>query len=416
MSSMELCALLNETDANTFNPATSKGFKALTEYQCLVEQAAAAARAFLAQELTKFDPTIGDNACQIRTIKTLLLAKDASVVVEMQRFERQAAQVQEACTAKLSAQVQGKQGRKKAKEASPEVRPNLSLSMPPAIAYLVQAYIIGLTHITLPPKEGALAFCQNAQPYPLKLRDLSVVNDNARISRGCAERIIAVIRENLSRASLEFIQEQAQLTKNPVNIAACQEPYIRTTRVIDMTLHSVPIFYSCRTLIQTCRRENIPIVFKVNLYAQDLFNTHMGTEYIAFNHGSREDAAAQNMSPFVCVFEGVCHNTQALLQKFKQQRQETLSGQGECVIYAGAADHAQYMQGIDTIDNLEQLEAPVFEVLRLNSYKKVAQLLGCAMENKSLFFIQHVYPQSRCLLVAEENAGKPKTHEGKDND
>lgn len=373
MSSVRLCELFGLF--SNFNPLTTEGLKELKEYQFLVEQSAQAGLAFLNQDLAKFDPNIGDCACQIRSVKTVLLARDGKVRAEMEKLVDQAARVQEACSGRLAA--------KKAQIEVAEVALNVSRD----VAYLIQAYIFTLTHNIVPPSEDKPLYV-NGKIVPSQLSDLS----EDRMTKTRAVKISSIIRRHLSLASLEFIRQEAESSQNPVYIRACSEAF---TQNFDTIFFSVPMFYSYHTLMETCRRETIPILFKVKVYDKDLpiAERQIGTEYIRLGSMACQD------SPF-CVFEGVRQDSRENLQKLRVLCNNTLARVGQKVILAGAADHPQYAKEA-TIRNIEELENEVEESLRLDQFAARARAVGCSLSNPSLFFIQHVYPQSEKFLLKE---------------
>lgn len=247
---------------SNFNPKTAEGFKTLNEYQFLLEQTAQAALAFLGRDFARFDPNIGDCACQIRTVKTILLAQDPKLASEMQELASRCTQLQDACIGQIAIKEMKKSDILNKQLGAP---PNLLLSFSQDVAYLVQAYLFTLTHEK--PLIQADPLRAHGTINSSRLSELS----KDKITKKKAEKIAYIIRQNLSLASLEFIREQAKLSNNVVWINACSHNY---TQQFNNDFYSVPMFYSYQILLETCAREAIPILFKIKLYTKDGFSPH----------------------------------------------------------------------------------------------------------------------------------------------
>lgn len=398
MCLVQLCRLFDVTEVNSFNFRTKDVSKSLKEYAFFVDKALAAVTAFAAQEFEKFDPHVGDSGCQIRAVKTLLLAKDARFVEALQEFAGRASRVQEACTRKLHEIGNAS----KIKPVQADLSEDLLLEVTADIAYIVQGYLYTQTHVNSPlTKENCFFPCPKVDPNRL--------TDPDTMSRRRCNDVVRIMRRNLSQVALDFLRLQAKLSGNPVYAIAVSDACVR---VVDTIFQSVPMFYSYQILLQTCERENIPIVFKVKLYATDREQALIGTEYIPLNSTTGSTTACAR-SALVCMFEGLCQGDAAYLQASKVKRYKLLTQKGQEVIFAGAADHPQYAKGLKntqdlfTIDNLAALEITVPEELRFKRCIERARVMGCCESNKSLFFIQHVYPQaSRAFIEEQSNEGK----------
>lgn len=399
MNSVELYRLFDVSEVNTFNPKTKEGLKSLKEYAFFVDKALAASAAFIAQEFEKFDPHVGDSGCQIRTVKTLLLAKDARVLVEIQEFAKRASKVHATCTHKLL-QAGGTPLKTLASKDVPE---DLLLEVSADTAYIVQGYLYTQTHVSFPRTKENLFF-------PSAKADPSLLTDT--MSKTRCGHVISIMRRNLSQAALDFLRLQAKLSGNEVYQKAVSDACVR---VVDTVFFSAPMFYSYQILLQTCARENIPVVFKVKLYATDREQALIGTEYVPLK-STADLVTTCARSALVCMFEGLCEGKADSLQASRAKRYQFLTQRGQEVIFAGAANHPQYAKGLKStqdlfaIDNLATLEASVPEELRFQQYVKRAREIGCCESNKSLFFIQHVYPQTSATLLKEQ------TSEEKTND
>lgn len=379
---------------NKFNPATKEGSKKLEEYQFLLEQASQAALAFLDRDFAKFDPNIGDCACQIRTIKTILLARDPNLFAEMNALSATAKELQQLCADKLATKENKKNKAPIKQQADKEIapEPKFSLTLSQNVAYLVQGYLFTLTHKMPDVKdEDPLLMCGTIDAP--KLSRLS----KDRMSNKKAEKISSIIRQNLSLASLTFIQQQANLSQNPVWINACSDDY---TQRFNKIFYSVPMFYSYQILLETCRREAIPILFKVKLYAKDILTNGepLATQYVRLN--SQETS----INTAFCIFEGVRRDSAKNLQAFQERCNNILDIAGEWVILAGAADHPQYAKAMtrnNVVKPIAKLEESIPETDQLQHYALRAKPTGCSIFNPSLFFIQHVYAQSEGPLLRE---------------
>lgn len=374
-----------------FNASTVEGLKSLKEYHFLVEQAVQAALAFLAQDLAKFDPNVGDCSCQVRSVKTALLARDCNVIAEMENLMNQAMCTAEACKDLLNGASSNK--KVQASNVMQGLLPDLIVRVSKDVAYLVQAYFVMLMQKSLP--------AENNQSPNMKINFLFsqlTALSGGRVSSNRAGVICSILRRNLSLASLRFIRRQAEISQNPILMKACSKPYTQQSRLrcsgVEMTLYSVPMFYSCQILMETCRREGITVVFKVKQYTKDLLNSkQLDTEYVRLG-------SVEARGPSLCVFEGVRQDTAENLSTRSRLCNNTLAVAGERVIFAGAADHPQYAKE-GGVNNLNELEKAVPDSFRLEQFAARAQAVGCSIKNPSLFFIQHVYPQSERFLLEE---------------
>lgn len=116
----------------------------------------------------------------------------------------------------------------------------------------------------------------------------------------------------------------------------------------------------------------------------------------------------------MCVFEGVRQDSTEKLQAFSRLCNNTLKVIGKRVILAGAADHPQYAKATifnNTVGSIDDLEESISETDRLAQYAARAQAAGCSLLNPTLFFIQHVYPQSREQVLKEMCSTNSETEE-----
>ncbi|MBA3284148.1 MAG: hypothetical protein H0U27_03680 [Nitrosopumilus sp.] len=156
-------------------------------------------------------------------------------------------------------------------------------------------------------------------------------------------------------------------------------------------LLSLPIFWTCKTLSLAAQKNGIPLVIHAKFLAKDKEYSMIDEDCIFF----RSDLSTQNTyeesvpDPFdlakvAVVFQGVvCDDANLLLSKSEWRK--IISAQKLDVILAGAADHRQYPNPEED-RRVEELNDEEFQ-----AYKTMARNKGYALENPSVFFIQHVY-------------------------
>lgn len=330
--------------------------KGLQDYAFLMRVAKLACTALLEGDLKKFDALVGENACQIRAFKVVSIA--SSRREEIRAF--------------LDRMPESGPSSIERNETLEEKLKGCDIRLSEDVAFLIDAFLLNVAKIV----DKQFSLCRNERGDPAQL-----VTELGGITKAFATRVTRMARQRLSKASVNFVQEQAdQLDENNLQEMCSKE-------LIYKSWASIPMFWTYKTLLLAAKDAGLPLIFRAKFIAEDeedrkvnqayaLFQPFDG-KYEAFSPSEEDDPRA------AIRIDGMARTTLSALPSVEQWR-DGLSENPVDIILAGAADHRQYP------DESKDALLPIDE--RFLAYKRMANEKGCCDSNQSLFFIQHVYP------------------------
>ncbi|MBI3508795.1 MAG: hypothetical protein HY069_04110 [Chlamydiia bacterium] len=336
--------------------------KSLDEYRFILHVARDALGHLVAGRLEQFDALVGENACQIRAIKIASMAsRDLSPMQAL--IEKIDSVLLKIPTLSLSAH--------KTLTLQQLIEANdLDISCSVDVLFAVASYILYvMTDFVHPEKMQTLTIQSKKSNY--KLLDVPAVT----VTNTFKDFLAKKTKQFLSAASVQFVHETAAA------VGGSQLQEILQSNVRDHnSWKCVPMFRACQALLSFAQKEKIPLVLRVKFiqneadgykYVEEdgLYFTSDGTQYVCSDQPPQSAA---------CTIQGI-----APIASKGEWRTKMLEHGPVPVVLAGAADHRQYPNpeyGIDRVD-------PEYE-----EYQAKAKAWGCALDNPSLFFIQHVYP------------------------
>lgn len=343
-----------------------------------------ALRAFLEGYLSQFDPSVGENACEIRAVKICYLFRSLPRI-----------RVEDALKT-----IQGTldQINIRAFECSQrffEENPAIDFPLDSDTAFIVQAYILARTKVETMKEDG----------FTIVEKNLPDIFVRREITKSGGTRLINIIQWQLARASVQFVQEQAvQLGPEDRRLAeVVTGEFVKEDsykRKVTPFLFFVEVVF--KSLCSTQGRVILKIK-KIIAKREGAF-TIVGIDALLFK-GEGEDFSpisqpteADRKEPAVIV-EGNCVLKEEDNPDFERGKRTLLEQGIMKVMLMNAAAHFQYSGDFkNRVKEFEEMLRPTGFLPHYLELKQAAQELGCALENRSLFCIDHVF----CDLVKNQ--------------
>jgi len=374
----------------------------LREYHFLIFAMEKTIAALQEGKLDKFDALVGDRACEIRTLKIAMIAPTYLNLVESvqikimdakRKIEEITSKNMDEFMRKIEQTFQDFLNEKK-----------LDVSLTKDELFLLMTYILSVAkRVELSDKETPLR--RNDMEAHSKLEDIGKgkvkkfkgdKEDN--VSFSFLGELVKRSRSLLSETSVQFIQEQARFINDQRLMEMCSDTY----KVAFDTLVCLPMFWTYKTILAVALKEEIPIVILAHFRAKVSEIQSEDKEYILFIPDKQSVASwlpisitTDVLKKVVIVVQGVvCSNEGRSLSVIeKMEWKKAIAADFPCIILAGAADHDQYLNPKPGGGNPEKLIADLRDE-EFEHYKSLALEKGFSEENPSLFFIQHVYPDT----------------------
>ncbi len=335
----------------------------LTEYRLLIKAAKLALNAFQCGDLEKFDALLRENACQIRAVKVAMLYPKCleSIQPKLEKAEQKIEALFESMDSLMKKGISLK---------SLLEEEDFDVSLTSSELFLIESYLLCVAKDVLPAKPSA-PLQRNEETNEKKLNEIEKT-----VSGGFVKNLVEKARLLSSAASVDFVREQAQFLEDSKLQKMCSEEF--TVKFKKMPC--VPMFWTYKTLLTSAQKKGVPLLITAKVKENDW-------ESVFFKPGSSgqyEESvlSSEDLSKPAIVVEGaICADP----LPSKEQWKAAIAAQNIGVILAGAADHRQYP------DSKEDRIVEILNDQEFEEYKKMAKSKGYALENPSLFFIQHVY-------------------------
>ena len=354
----------------------------LKEYSLLLVAVEQAITAIKCGDYKKFDAVVGENACQIRAVKIAMTAsKYLDSVKPIQ------AQITNAKRMIDSISIEPLMQKGESLQSLLK-RKDIDVALTSDELFLIESFLLSVAKTVKPAKISSPLF-RNDAAEPKKLKVQLGFEDDKLLSVTFTGNLVRKMRQLLSAASVVFVREQAQSLQDKQLQRMCSGDF-----TVDYnSWPCIPMFWTYKTLLLAAQNKGIPLVIYAKFLAKDREYSIVNEECIYFQPASDSGGTSyEELIPYprdlakvaICVQGVVCNNTDLLPSK--SQWRATITTQNLGVILAGAADHRQYPNPEED-SRIEVLKDEEF-----GYYQRTARSEGYALEDPSVFFIQHVYP------------------------
>jgi hypothetical protein len=362
----------------------------LKEYSLLLVAVQQAMVALKTCDLEQFDAVVGENACQIRAVKiTMLFTKYLESVGLIQiQIEKAQKKIEILSKSLTSLMKKGISFQSLLKEEE------LDVVLTSDEFFLIESFLLSVAK-TVKPSKSSSPLCRNDAVNPKKLKQFET-----DVSVSFVDNLVKKIRQLLSTASVNFVREQAR---------ALDDEQLKKMSSADFTIKynnwpCIPMFWTYKTLLLAAQNNGLPLVMYAKFLAKDRGYAIVNEVCIFFkpdidirgNSYAASTPFPADLDRAAIVVQGVVCGD---LLPSRKQWQSTI-GNPIDVVLAGAAEHRQYP------DSKEDQRIEILCDEEFENYRKMAKSSGYALENPSVFFIQHVYPAtvgkiSQCLQQAK---------------
>lgn len=365
---------------------------AMKEYNMLVMATEQAIQALENNDLEKFDALVGENACQIRAVKIAMIACRYLENSTLTKIQIDLTKIQ---IKYFFDSVDNLMKTQKLIQTSLNdflKKHEFDIALTSDEFFFIQSFLLSKTK-TLEASNDNTPLRRNDVANPKKLIKFS----NDTVSRVFCEKLLKKLRQSLSKASVEFVREQAQLLKNEKLIKLCSENF---TIYYNTCWPCVPMFWTYKTLLLSAQRERIPIVLYAIIKAKDQ-ESKIIEERILFFQRPQENQFYEEMAPSendltkpAILVQGMIEDVSDKFSSKEKWKEKIVNRNIINVILAGAADHRQYPDSnednrIEALKNDEEFKS---EYENYKEFKAIALNDGYAEQNPTTFFIQHVFP------------------------
>ena len=356
--------------------------KSLIEYQLLLSAFAQSIEALEKGDLEKFDSLVGENACQIRAIRMALIHRSYTPDSSLQESLSESIQ-------KIDHILESKIVKLMQSGCSLEEVFNIySLDIPLSCdqKFFLKSYILSEMKEKLYSETIMDSLSRKEKCSPGKIKKF-----NSQVSLNFTDKLATHLRKLLSKASVKYVQELAGDLEDKAlsHMVSSQFTYEHNS------LHCIPMFWSCKILLQTAQNKEIPLIAHVK-FLKEQENGYLVTheKHFFFKPVRNNDDSISykettltetDLNKASCIVQGVaCAGESWDKEAFLRSITDT--------ILAGAADHRQYPNP----DHPLGIDCQEFE-----HFKSLALTHGFSFENPKTFFIQHVYSSQVQKALAE---------------
>lgn len=364
----------------TYDPSVKTGKRlkdGLKEYLLLIVAAEQALEALNSKNINFFDPLVGENACQIRAVKTALILfkypvnhqdllpkirliklKCFNLIKEVDRLATQGASLSNCLKDNL-----------------------IEIKLTFNEIFLIQSYLLTKVKVLKPlKKENPLT--KNEYTDTKKIKEISTVGSMF------ADKLVSHLRQSLSEYSIRFVQELARQLELDQSV----KQMVSTDFVADhRNLKCLPCFWVTKVIMEAALSYKIPIIIHAQLKSKD---RNYELEQEVFLYFKATPSGYHRVSPFSLKKEGpaivllgsTCRNFKDLPSVNDWIVEITEKGPIPLML-AYAATHRQYPnENCPKKFSEKSVDDKEFEF-----YKKKAFEWGCCVQNPSSFFLAHAY-------------------------
>lgn len=347
--------------------------KCVDDYNLLIASLEKTLDAIVCKNYEQFDALVGENACQIRATRIAIEAKSA--LEDIPALKKEICLVK----ARITAITNPKLLRKTFQQLLNERQLNINIS--DTISFCLQAYL--LTYTKTMNLENSTVYRKDEKLVPKKLMEISKVNASF------ADSLIKRTRQRMSMESVNYVRRQAILAEDPKLINMTENRFEAKIN----SWSSLPMFWVYKILLQSARRNAVPLLFIAKFYDKKNMDTLMDIEKIYFRYSEEQDRyeeadpSSLNLDqPIICIQGAVSTDEQGM--KNRDEWRQKITSNNVKVILKGAADHRQYP---DVEEETRLKEVTDFEYTQM---RIAAKAEGFSIDNPSAFLVQHVYPST----------------------
>jgi hypothetical protein len=354
----------------------------LKEYSLLLVAMQKTMDALKAGDLEQFDAVVGENACQIRAVKVAMLF--TKYLESVESIQMQIEKVQEKI--RLLSQSITSLMKKGISFQSLLREEQLEVALTLDECFLIESFLLSCAK-TVKPSKPSSPLCRNDAADPKKLKQFET-----DVSVSFTDSLVKKTRQLLSTASVSFVRSQAQLLNDEQLMRMSSEDFT----IKYNSWPCIPMFWTYKTLLLASQKNGVPLIIYAKFLAKNSEYAVVSEECIFFKPdieigGNTYEASTpfpKDLNRAAIVVQGVVCGD---LLPSRKQWKTTLASPIE-VVLAGAADHRQYP------DSKEDSRIEILDNEEFEGYRKMSRKDGYALENPSVFFIQHVYPSTVCKI------------------
>jgi hypothetical protein len=357
----------------------NKGLKkGLEEYQFLVTVLNSALIHFENKDFEKFDSLVGENACQIRAIKLILIASENKIdIVPIEaKIKAVKAKLKELLQEKnINALMHSDMTLKDIVD-----KEDLQICLSHEEMFIFQSFL--LTEMKEPQPTILTTFLFKEKSTPKNIKRFT-----PNISSTFTYCIASKMRRFVAEASVNFIRELALQTKNVHLMKMVSKEFTQSHN----SWPCIPMFWTYKILLEIAQKKSIPFIIHAKFLIKTGEEFKLKDEELLFF----KPAPHTKNGPYIlcepnendlanpaCVIQGIiCLDPNKFHCKTKW-KEELLKYSIVDIILAGAADHRQYPNPSITI--------PIYDP-EYEQYKSIANDNGFSINNPTTFFINHVY-------------------------
>lgn len=355
--------------------------KGLKEYRFLLVVASMAIKHLQDGDFEKFDSLVGENACQIRAIKIVLMASSDDYFHRLVDLQLKITKISESIDQLLepsSIDVLMKQGC----SLQDVINQNkLDVLLTYDEMFLVQSYL--LCEMKECQSDGEFL------PSILRMERCSpstIQKKYPEISYSFIEKLAKKLRVLLSMSSVDFVRNVALDLKD----ISLMKMVAKEFELEHNKLTCIPTFWSFKILFSLLQKKHIPLVFHIKFLNQEESGYRvMDEEFLYFKSCSIKktyleiDPEEADLVQPACIIQGVIRPEEGKSLPSKDEWKQMFCKHSVIdTILAMGADHRQYPNPDHTIS----VDDDEYEY-----YKKLAEGGGFALSNPTTFFIQHIY-------------------------
>ncbi|RDD39349.1 hypothetical protein TrispH2_009042 [Trichoplax sp. H2] len=364
-----------------YDPNNNKAKKlenGLREYLLLIIAAEQALEIVAKKDINRFDPLVGENACQIRSLQIALIF--LRYPVDSQALLSEISRVRIHCLNLIENldRIVNKRSISDLFKSDIEIHLNFSEY------FLIQSYLLTKVKISKPPsKENPLVLNEYT--------DIKKIGEISHIGSNFTNKLVSHLRQSLSVHSVELIQSLAyQLEMDQTVKQIISADFV----IIHRHLKCLPCFWVCKVIIQAAIKYKIPIVLHAQLKSQDR-NYQIENEIFLYFDATLTGyqnvplISLKKETPAIVLIGSTARDFNNLPSVHDWKKELIASGPID-IFLACAATHKQYpneMAGEEIYK--DQIQNKEFQF-----YRKKAFEWGCCLQNASRFFWSHVYCDS----------------------
>lgn len=330
--------------------------KCLEEYQFLLNNTLNALQSFKEKDFEKFDALVGENACQIRSIKIATMTRTYQPDILLNKVLHVSKTIEELLRPDKIRRFMNQCA------LVIDVFQQYDLDIPITAddAFLIQSFIL----CEMKQRHEYLTSLMAREKCAPKMIQMKYPH----IGFVFLDKLATHLRTNLSIASVNFVKDIGKISDD--------------VTMEHNGLHCIPAFLQFKTLFPYAIKQQLPILLRVKFARNtDLGFEIYGDDYLFYSPCSLTNTylltqlGLEDLYLPTCIIEG----TACLENKHHWKTQFTKHSLLD-ILYATAAHHRQYPNPEKKLHHEE-----------LESYYTFAEQKGFSLTNPSTFFAQHIY-------------------------